>query len=96
MNLEGNEITEVGAGYLAEALKNNKTINNLALSNNVFGDTGATRLANCLKGHPTLQYLDIGACEITSEGILPVCENLVGKFVHVEEDEDGLVIDGVC
>jgi Ran GTPase-activating protein (RanGAP) involved in mRNA processing and transport len=48
LNLESNDITAEGAQYLAQMLKNNRTLTELYLSKNHLGDRGVELLTNAL------------------------------------------------
>jgi len=48
LNLESNDITAEGAQYLAQMLKNNRTLTELYLSKNHLGDRGIELLTNAL------------------------------------------------
>ncbi len=48
LNLEANEITSEGAQYLAQMLKDSRTLAELYLSKNHLGDRGIELLANAL------------------------------------------------
>lgn len=48
LNLESNEITSNGAEYLADMIKNSRTLVELYLSKNHLGDRGVELLANAL------------------------------------------------
>jgi Ran GTPase-activating protein (RanGAP) involved in mRNA processing and transport len=48
LNLESNQITYEGAPFLAQMLRNNRTLTELYLSKNQLGDRGVELLANVL------------------------------------------------
>ncbi|CAF0750060.1 unnamed protein product [Rotaria sp. Silwood1] len=48
LNLESNDITSEGAQYLAQILRNSRTLTELYLSKNFLGDRGVKYLANAL------------------------------------------------
>ena len=48
LNLNGNRITDTGAGHLAQGLRMNRTLLCLGLANNKIGDVGANKFADVL------------------------------------------------
>lgn len=50
------------------AIKGLKSLKQLDLSFNVFGDLGALCLSLAFRSHPRLRYLSVGHCEITNTG----------------------------
>lgn len=95
--MEGNEISASGLSAIASSLKRHRTITNLGLANNIFGDKGVKVLVENIKRHPSLIYLDLSTCEITKVGLTSICNNLLGVLEGTEETEEGeLIIKGVC
>jgi Ran GTPase-activating protein (RanGAP) involved in mRNA processing and transport len=89
LNLESNHITAEGTQYLAQMLKNNRTLTELYLSKNHLGDRGIELLTNALndekKNHldqenrvnpSTLQHLYLGQNDITDVGIEYIADML--------------------
>ena len=72
----GNNITGRGAAILVELLKENRTLQQLDVSNNCIGDGGATKLAEMLKENITLQQLSIGTNSIGDEGTMALVKML--------------------
>lgn len=52
MNLSGNKISDIGAVYLARALRTNRTLLSINLSQNNIGDIGAKALADVISRFP--------------------------------------------
>ncbi|CAF4647459.1 unnamed protein product [Rotaria sp. Silwood1] len=59
LNLAENEIGDLGAKYLADALLNNKTLFKLNLKDNRIGQNGAEHLANLQQTNSTLKSLEL-------------------------------------
>ena len=85
VDLEDNDISDVGATYLAQMLAENTTLLCLSLSQNQIGDAGMKLLANALAHRNTcLQYLNLSAnTEISDESI--------GSITAMMEDNRSLV-----
>ena len=66
--LNDNNITDVGVGYLAAALKNNSTIEELYLHYTHCNDVGLGHLLEMLGENKTLKKLELGNCSITEKG----------------------------
>jgi len=67
--LPSNQITDVGAGYIAHMLKFNRSIKELFLGENEIGPKGAAALASALaRGNSTLVALGLGDNHIGVEG----------------------------
>ena len=66
--LNDNPITDAGAAYLADALKNNKTIEELYLQYTNIGDAGLQHFLEMLKDNTTLKKLELGCTGITEAG----------------------------
>jgi Ran GTPase-activating protein (RanGAP) involved in mRNA processing and transport len=72
-----NNIGNVGAAALAEALKRNQTLRTLDISKNGIGSAGAAALADALKMNTTLTTLDISSnYEIGDAGAAALAEAL--------------------
>ena len=63
-----NDIGPEGAAYIAELLKNNKTITELDLENNNLGDQGASALGKMLSTNESLLKLDLTNTNIGDRG----------------------------
>ena len=88
LNLPQNNISNIGAIVLAEALKTNKTLTTLNLQQNDIGDEGVFALAEALKTNNTLTTLNLQQNDIGNEG--------VNRLVHVlfrRENESLIDID---
>ena len=59
LDLSHNNISNVGATDLAQALHHNSTLKGLSLSHNNISDVGATDLAQALHHNSTLERLDL-------------------------------------
>jgi Ran GTPase-activating protein (RanGAP) involved in mRNA processing and transport len=60
LDLSQNDITDEGAGYLAQMLKTNKVLTHLSLSNNKIGGKGIQLLADSLQNrNETLEVLSL-------------------------------------
>ncbi|CAH3026925.1 unnamed protein product [Porites evermanni] len=81
LNLAGNEITDKGVKYLAEALKDSDNddckLNRLNLYSNKFADEGVKYLSEALKNsNCKLNSLKLDGREITDEGVENLAEGL--------------------
>ena len=65
-----NEITGVGASYIAEALRTTRALRKLSLLGNPIGDKGLQYIAEALTTNTTLTELSLYSCglKITEEG----------------------------
>ncbi|EDO33124.1 predicted protein [Nematostella vectensis] len=59
--------------WLAEALSGNKSLNALFLHGTNLSDGCLEMLIPSIQGHPNLQSLDLGDCQIRDEGIQHIC-----------------------
>jgi len=66
--LNDNPITDAGAAYLADALKNNQMLEELYLHYTNINDKGLSHLLEMLKSNKTLKKLELGNCGITEAG----------------------------
>lgn len=66
--LNDNPITDAGIAFLADALKNNSTIEELYLHYTHCNDLGLQHLLEMLGHNNTLRKLELGACGITEKG----------------------------
>ena len=57
-SIHGKAIGDVGATFLANGLKRNKTLRSLALSSNNIRTQGLTNLSNAVASHPSLTALE--------------------------------------
>ena len=64
LNLNENNLKDVGAKAIAEALKVNTTLKVLDLSLNYIGDEGAQALAEAIDANSTLEQLSISGNDI--------------------------------
>jgi Ran GTPase-activating protein (RanGAP) involved in mRNA processing and transport len=76
LNLRYNRITSIGASILADAFKNNQTIQILYLSFNQIGDKGVKLLSNALANNTTLVELQLESNEITDSGLTDLSQML--------------------
>ena len=80
---DNNKITNEGAIKIAEAIKVNKTLQELYINNNNISDDGAAAISNALKSNNSLQILDMSWNKITSEGAKLIAEAIkVNKTLH--------------
>lgn len=68
IDLEGNNISAVGAKSLAEALRSNTSLRHLLLSDNNIGDEGVKALSSSLLVHYRLTSLSLSANAIGPDG----------------------------
>ncbi|EEU04126.1 leucine-rich repeat-containing protein [Dictyostelium discoideum AX4] len=66
--MKGCDIEGWGALSLADTLAINKSLKELDLGSNQFGDAGAITLASKLNSHPSLSILDLSSNLISTEG----------------------------
>ena len=66
--LNDNPITDAGAAYLADALKNNQTVEELYLQYTNVNDKGLVHLLEMLKANKTLKKLELGCTGISEAG----------------------------
>ena len=64
MDIRNNEVTEVGASYIAEALRNIRALNKLNLRRNPIGDKGLKYIAEALTTNSTLTELSLYSCRL--------------------------------
>jgi Ran GTPase-activating protein (RanGAP) involved in mRNA processing and transport len=77
LSLWGNEITSVGASFLADGLQNNTILEQMYLSNNCISDMGVYSLTKILSANnSTLKLFDIGTNGITDVGAQYLAEML--------------------
>ena len=57
-------------GIILEMLRSNKSLEKLLIQHNFLGEDGAQQMVEALKLHPEMQYLDISANNIGSQGFL--------------------------
>jgi Leucine-rich repeat (LRR) protein len=62
--LNHNDITSAGAGYLADALRFNTSLEDLDLRHNRVSDLGAASLCTSILAHPTISSLNLAHNEI--------------------------------
>ena len=66
--LNDNPITDAGAFFLADALKNNHTLEELYMQYTNINDKGLQHFLEMLKVNKTLKKLELGACGISEAG----------------------------
>ncbi|CAF1129205.1 unnamed protein product [Rotaria sordida] len=76
-------IDDAGAQYLAEALRNNKTLTTLNLWGNEIKDAGAQHLADALRNNTTLTTLDLVDNQIGDAGAEHLADALANNEVIV-------------
>ena len=69
-----NKITSKGAIKIAEAIKVNKTLQELDIHDNNISDNGAAAISDALKSNNSLQILNMSYNNITSEGAKLIAE----------------------
>ena len=69
-----NEITSEGAKLIAEAIKVNKTLQELDISHNNISDDGAAAISDALKSNNLLQILNMSSNNINDKGAIKVAE----------------------
>ncbi|CAF2028261.1 unnamed protein product, partial [Rotaria magnacalcarata] len=74
--LNSNQIGDVGAQFLADALKANTTLTVLYLYENQIGDTGAQYLGDALKTNQSLQNLQLHNNKIGDSGAQYLADGL--------------------
>jgi Ran GTPase-activating protein (RanGAP) involved in mRNA processing and transport len=80
LDLSQNDITDEGAGYLAQMLKTNRILTNLSLSNNKISDNRVKFLANALQNrNNTLETLSLTENKLLSDASIVF---LVNMFQH--------------
>ena len=102
--LNDNPISEIGVMHLADALKNNSTLEELYLHYTAIGDKGLQQLLEMLNENNTLKKLELGACGITEKGAGAIINALsvggcaskntalvhLGLFANADEIDDNL------
>jgi Ran GTPase-activating protein (RanGAP) involved in mRNA processing and transport len=68
LELNWNEISDVGAGHLAQVLSENAVLKSLSLASNAIGDRGVVAIAGTLPSDLGLQYLDISSNQVEDAG----------------------------
>ncbi|KJE90938.1 hypothetical protein CAOG_08585 [Capsaspora owczarzaki ATCC 30864] len=74
-----NQIGDVGAKVLAEALQENRTLTVLGLYHNEIGDAGAHAIVEAVKAHSTLSEIYLHANLISDVGARAIAETLKEK-----------------
>ncbi len=72
------EVTDVGAGILAGAMRNKWPITELRLDQTKIGDVGTKKIAEALRGNKRLVKLGMGRCGITLGG----AESIVNAMIE--------------
>ncbi|CAF1561785.1 unnamed protein product [Didymodactylos carnosus] len=75
-NLHDKDLSAEGARAVANALKINRTLSRLYISNNNISNEGATSIADALKINETLTELYIGENNISNEGATSIADAL--------------------
>lgn len=76
LRLSNNNIGDVGAQSIGEALKVNRTLTVLNLANNIIGDSGAQSIAEALKVNKTVTVLRLRSNNIGDSGAQSIGEAL--------------------
>ncbi|KJE91132.1 hypothetical protein CAOG_009530 [Capsaspora owczarzaki ATCC 30864] len=76
LDMDCSQIGEDEAWAIAEALKVNRTLNDLNLRENQLGDAGARAIAETLKVNTTLNWLHLGQNQIGDAGARAIAETL--------------------
>ncbi|CAF1024628.1 unnamed protein product [Adineta steineri] len=76
LKLGQNRITSAGASYIADALRQNNTLEVLSLRNNNLDDIGVQYLTDMLKTNKSLKKLDLSGNHITSTGAMHLANML--------------------
>ena len=84
LDLSGNSIGNIGASYIADALKTNTTLTKLRLKKTRITDEGAKKLVEALKENVTLTELDLSENKIKEELI-----DMINKFLRINETFKG-------
>ena len=89
------DVSSEGAVQLARGLTGNQWLTVLIMRRNSIGDTGAAALGDMLKYNTSLQELNIGWCDITSQGAVEIAvgltENSILHVLDMEGNETGVV-----
>ncbi|CAF2045134.1 unnamed protein product [Rotaria magnacalcarata] len=71
LDLDSNNITDEGAGYLADMLKTNTTIQMLSLGSNAIGDRGVRQLTSTITpDNKTLQCLNLASNKLITDACI--------------------------
>jgi Ran GTPase-activating protein (RanGAP) involved in mRNA processing and transport len=68
LDLDWNDISDVGAGHLAQLLMGNAVLKSLNLANNAISDKGVVELAKAIPSDLALQALDISSNQVEDPG----------------------------
>ncbi|XP_059058448.1 uncharacterized protein LOC131851908 [Achroia grisella] len=80
LNLSSNRISDLGAKYLAEALRSNRHLCYLNLADNMISDDGAEIILNCLKEFPLVSD-ELMASKARLMKFLKDKNDLIGRMV---------------
>jgi Ran GTPase-activating protein (RanGAP) involved in mRNA processing and transport len=97
LDLYMNNITQIGAKYLAEALKVNTCLKSLNLFENNIFTAGAIMLAEALLTNNTLDCLDLGGNRISDEACLTLSKVISSKdtLTHLNLSDNNISRDGI-
>ena len=87
--MSNNNISDVGATALAQALHHNSTLKTLNLSHNNISDAGATDLAQALRHNSTLEKLYLSHNNISDAGATDLAQALHHNSTLEKLDLDG-------
>ena len=72
LNLHGNDIGSSGCAAICEALKGNEIVKDLRISENPIGRNGGYALAEMMEINGSLQRLDCGSCDLTTDNVIAI------------------------
>ena len=89
LDVSNNNIFEEGASFLGSVLEqHNRTLVELRLTGNSLRNDGAAALARAVAVHPKLEHLECRNCVIDDQGIIDLCQAVVGNPANVFEYMD--------
>jgi Ran GTPase-activating protein (RanGAP) involved in mRNA processing and transport len=96
LELNWNEISDVGAGHLAQVLLENAVLKSLSLASNAIGDRGVVAIAEALPSDLALQYLNISSNQVEDAGAKVLAQALCRPRCQVvlQWDENNLTSAG--
>ncbi|CAF1226215.1 unnamed protein product [Didymodactylos carnosus] len=97
LNLQSNQISHQGIGYLAKALLHNRTIKSLNLSNNNLTNEGLFILRDSLLTNRTISELILGNCKLTCQAAIALAEYVAESSVirHIDLRGNNIQVSGI-
>ncbi|CAF0852428.1 unnamed protein product [Didymodactylos carnosus] len=97
LNLQSNQISQQGIGYLAKALLHNRTINSLNLSNNNLTNEGLFLLRDSLLANRCISELILRNCKLTCQAAISLAEYVAESSIiqHIDLRGNNIQASGI-